>query len=76
MGVPQNQLAMMKLMCNQALANMGLNSTQMIATLFDGIARHTREGYNFKRRAEEVGWKQAVDERDRGTFDWTTYKPI
>lgn len=75
-SVPQNQLSMMKLMCNQALANMGLGSTQMLATLFDGIARHTREGYNFKRRAEEVGWKQAVDERDRGTFDWSAFKPI
>jgi hypothetical protein len=22
------------------------------------------------------GWKQAVEERDQGTFDWTTYEPI
>jgi len=75
-SVPQNQLAMHKLMVNQALANMGLASTQMVATLLDGIARHTREGLNFKRRAGEVGWKQAVEERDQGTFDWTTYAPI
>jgi enoyl-CoA hydratase len=75
-SVPQNQLTMQKLMVNQALANMGLQTTQMIATLFDGITRHTREGMNFKRRAEEKGWKQAVDERDRGTFDWTRYEPI
>jgi enoyl-CoA hydratase len=74
--VPQNQLMMQKLMVNQALANMGLHTTQMIATVFDGITRHTREGYNFKRRAEEKGWKQAVQERDQGTFDWTTYEPI
>ena len=46
------------------------------ATLFDGITRHTREGLNFKRRAEEKGWQQAVEERDQGTFDWTTYEPI
>jgi enoyl-CoA hydratase len=75
-GVPQNQLTMQKLMVNQALSNMGLHSTQMIATVFDGITRHTREGLNFKRRAAEVGWKQAVDERDRGTFDWTRYEPM
>lgn len=74
--VPQNQLAMQKLMINQALTNMGLQTTQMIATLFDGITRHTREGMNFKRRAEEKGWKQAVNERDQGTFDWSTYEPI
>jgi enoyl-CoA hydratase/carnithine racemase len=75
-GVPQNQLTMQKLMVNQALANMGLHTTQMIATVFDGIARHSREGLNFQRRATEEGWKQAVDERDQGTFDWTRYEPI
>ena len=75
-GVPQNQLMMQKLMINQALENMGLHNTQMIATLFDGITRHSPEGMMFKHRAEEVGWKQAVKERDTGTFDWTTGKPI
>jgi enoyl-CoA hydratase len=75
-SVPQNQLMMQKLMVNQALANMGLHTTQMIATVFDGISRHTREGLNFRRRAGEEGWKQAVDERDQGTFDWTRYAPI
>ena len=39
-GVPKNQLMMMKMMVNQAYENMGLSSTQSIATLFDGIARH------------------------------------
>jgi enoyl-CoA hydratase len=75
-SVPQNQLMMQKLMINQALTNMGLHTTQMIATVFDGITRHSPEGLNFKRRAEEKGWKQAVDERDQGTFDWTAYEPI
>ena len=75
-SVPQNQLMMQKLMVNQALYNMGLQTTQMIATVFDGITRHSPEGLNFKRRAEDKGWKQAVDERDQGTFDWTTNAPI
>jgi enoyl-CoA hydratase len=57
---------MQKLMINQAYDNMGLASTQMIATLFDGITRHTPEGVAFKARAEEVGFKQAVMERDGG----------
>ena len=65
-GVPKNQLMMMKLMVNQAYENMGLANTQMIATLFDGMARHTSEGIWFKQRAEEVGFKQAVSERDSG----------
>jgi enoyl-CoA hydratase len=51
---------MQKLMINQALSNMGLQTTQMIATVFDGITRHSPEGINFKHRAEEVGWKQAA----------------
>lgn len=57
---------MQKLMVNQAYENMGLATTQLIATLFDGLARHTPEGVAFKQRAEESGWKQAVRERDSG----------
>ena len=48
----------------------------MFATIFDGITRHSPEGLNFKRRAEEKGWKHAVEERDHGTFDWTDYAPM
>ncbi len=65
-GVPKNQLMMMKMMVNQAYENMGLASTQMVATIFDGIARHSPEGMWFKSRSEEVGFKQAVAERDSG----------
>ncbi len=65
-GVPKNQLMMMKMMVNQAYENMGMANTQMIATLFDGITRHSPEGVWFKKRAEEVGFKQAVKERDSG----------
>jgi enoyl-CoA hydratase len=65
-SVPQNQLMMQKLAINQAFENMGRETTQMFATLFDGMARHTPEGVAFKQRCEEVGFKQAVEERDRG----------
>jgi enoyl-CoA hydratase len=65
-GVPRNQLMMQKLMINQALDNMGLASTQMVATIFDGITRHSPEGVWFKERAEAVGFQQAVRERDSG----------
>lgn len=75
-SVPINQLAMQKMMINQALDNMGLASTQTLATIFDGITRHSPEGLNFKRRSEEVGWKQSVKERDQGTYDWTLDRPI
>jgi enoyl-CoA hydratase len=75
-SVPVNQLMMQKLMINQALENMGLRTTQMIATIFDGITRHSPEGMAFKRRAETVGWKEAVRERDLGTYDWTADRPM
>jgi enoyl-CoA hydratase len=60
--VPVNQLMMQKLMINQAIEAMGLKQTQMFATVFDGITRHSPEGINFKHRAEQVGWKKAVSE--------------
>ncbi len=61
---PVNQLVMMKLLVNQALYAQGLHATQALGTFFDGIARHTPEGYAFARRAAEAGFKEAVRERD------------
>ena len=65
-GVPRNQLMMQKMVINQAIDSMGLAQTQMFATVFDGITRHSPEGVWFKQRAEAVGFKQAVRERDSG----------
>ena len=65
-GVPKNQLMMQKLMINQAYENMGLASTQMMATLFDGITRHSPEGAWFKNYAEKHGFHAAVKWRDSG----------
>jgi enoyl-CoA hydratase len=61
---PVNQLVMMKLLVNQALYAQGLHATQALGVFFDGIARHTEEGFAFQRRAVEAGWRQAVQERD------------
>ena len=69
-SVPINQLVMQKMVINSAVEEK-INQTQRLATLLDGMTRHSPEGLNFKARVEEVGWKQAVDERDQGTFDWT-----
>jgi len=65
-GVPKNQLMMQKLMINQAYENMGLATTQMFATLFDGITRHSPEGLWFKGYAERQGFHKAVQWRDGG----------
>jgi enoyl-CoA hydratase len=49
---------------NQALYSQGLHATQAFGTVFDGVARHTPEGYAFQARAAEAGFKEAVRERD------------
>jgi enoyl-CoA hydratase len=61
---PVNQLVMMKLLVNSTVEAQGLAATQTLGTLFDGVARHTKEGYAFQQRAIEAGFKQAVRERD------------
>lgn len=68
--VPLNQLQMLKLLCNQTAENMGLASSRTLGILFDGIARHTQEGLDFVARAEEVGFRQAVRERDEPFGDY------
>src|SRR3954449_11014410 len=65
-SVPINQLAMQKLMINQAYDNMGLQGTQLLATLFDGITRHSPEGRWFQQFAAEHGFHEAVKWRDSG----------
>jgi enoyl-CoA hydratase/carnithine racemase len=62
--LPLNQLQMLKLLCNQTAESMGLASTRTLGTLFDGIARHTQEGLDFVARAQEIGFRDAVRERD------------
>jgi enoyl-CoA hydratase len=73
---PLNQLQMMKLLVNQSLYAQGLHQTQVLGTVFDGIARHTKEGYSFQQRAAEAGFKQAVRERDEpfGDLGASTFK--
>jgi enoyl-CoA hydratase len=62
--MPVNQLVMMKLLLNQSVMQQGLHTTQVLGTVFDGITRHTPEGYAFQQRAAEAGFRQAVRERD------------
>jgi enoyl-CoA hydratase/carnithine racemase len=74
--MPVNQLRMMKLLVNQSLYAQGLHTTQALGTLFDGIARHTAEGYAFQQRAMGAGFRQAVRERDEpfGDYGPSTFK--
>jgi enoyl-CoA hydratase len=68
--IPVNQLVMHKLLVNQALYAQGLHATQVLGTFFDGIARHTEEGFGFQQRAAEAGFKDAIRERDEPFGDF------
>jgi len=74
--MPINQLVMMKLMLNQSVYAQGLAQSQLLGTVFDGIARHTPEGYGFAARAASAGFRQAVKDRDEpfGDHGPSTYK--
>ncbi len=74
--MPINQLLMMKLLVNQSLGAEGLQAAQVLGTVFDGIARHTPEGYAFRRRAAQGGFREAVRERDEpfGDLGASTFK--
>ena len=68
--IPANQLALNKLLINQAFENMGLRTTQLIGTLFDGIARHTEEAYRWAESFEEKGFREVIRERDTPWGDY------
>lgn len=68
--VPLSQLAMLKLLLNQGLENSGFRSTVTLGTLLDGVARHTAEGNSFVERSRELGWREAVRERDEPFGDY------
>jgi enoyl-CoA hydratase len=68
--LPANQLQMMKLLVNQSFYSQGLHATQLLGTVFDGIARHTREGYAFQQLAAREGFRTAVRDRDQPFGDW------
>jgi len=69
--IPVTQLAAMKLIVNQAFDNMGLQSTQTLGPILDGIMRNTPEGRDFVRSAMDGGVQQAVAERDGPFGDYS-----
>lgn len=74
--MPINQLVMMKLLLNQTLMAQGLHTTQILGTVFDGMTRHTREGYAFQQQAMTEGFRAAVRGRDEpfGDAGLSTFK--
>ncbi len=63
-NIPANQLALNKLLINQAFENMGLRTSQMLGTFFDGVTRHTEEAYRWQESFETKGFREVIRERD------------
>ena len=68
--IPANQLALNKLLINQAYENMGLRTTQLLGTFFDGVTRHTEEAYRWVEDFAERGFRQVIRDRDRPWGDY------
>ncbi|MBK7124444.1 MAG: crotonase/enoyl-CoA hydratase family protein [Dehalococcoidia bacterium] len=67
-NIPANQLALNKMLINQAFENMGLRTTQMLGTFFDGVTRHTEEALRWRESFSEVGFRETIRRRD-GPFE-------
>ena len=69
--VPANQLEMITWALN-AVADEEYDppASRRLGTLFDGVARHSAEGAAFVARSQEVGFREAVRERDRPFGDY------
>ena len=70
-NIPLTQLISMKLIVNQAYDNMGLQSTQTLGPILDGIMRNTPQGRDFVRVARDEGVKKAVTLRDGPFGDYS-----
>jgi enoyl-CoA hydratase len=68
--LPLNQLQMLKLLCNQTAQQYQPDTSRLLGCLFDGVARHTQEGLDFVGRARDVGFRDAVRERDEPFGDY------
>jgi enoyl-CoA hydratase len=73
--IPLTQLISMKLIVNQAYDNMGLQGTQTLGPILDGIMRNTPEGRDFVRLAASEGVKGAVTQRDGPFADYSQGAP-
>lgn len=69
--IPLTQLLCMKLIVNQAYDNMGLQSTQTLGPILDGIMRNTPEGRQFVRDARDQGVRAAITQRDAPFGDYS-----
>ncbi len=69
-NIPANQLALNKYLVNQAFENMGLRTSQMMGTFFDGVARHTEEAQRWVEGILVDGFRETIRRRDRPFGDY------
>lgn len=69
-NIPANQLALNKMLINQAYENMGLRTTQMFGTFFDGITRDTEEALRWRESFSEIGFRETISRRDGPFADY------
>ena len=70
-NIPTTQLVAMKLVVNQAYDNMGLQGTQTLGPILDGIMRNTPEGREFVQVAKREGVASVIEKRDRPFGDYS-----
>jgi enoyl-CoA hydratase/carnithine racemase len=69
--LPLNQLQMHKLLTNSVARHLyDPDASRLLGCLMDGVARHTQEGLDFVARSQEIGWRQAIRERDEPFGDY------
>ncbi len=69
-NIPANQLALNKLLINQAFENMGLRTTQLLGTFFDGVTRNTEEALRWREQFGELGFRETIRRRDGPFSDY------
>ncbi|MEA2411893.1 MAG: enoyl-CoA hydratase [Thermoleophilaceae bacterium] len=73
--IPLSQLAAMKLVVNRAYENMGVEATQTLGTILDGLMRNTPDARRWIETAHRDGVRAAVTERDGPFGDYSQAPP-
>jgi enoyl-CoA hydratase len=74
-SIPSSQLAAMKLVVNRAYENMGVEATQTLGTILDGLMRNTPDAKRWIETAHRDGVRAAVTERDAPFGDYSQAGP-
>ncbi|MHB8694949.1 MAG: crotonase/enoyl-CoA hydratase family protein [Solirubrobacteraceae bacterium] len=73
--IPSSQLAAMKLVVNRAYEHMGLQATQTLGPILDGLMRNTPDALRFIEAAARDGVGAVVEARDGGFGDYSQAPP-